>query len=288
MHQTGDMMYTSILKKDGSPEKHVNKVQYFSFAHQSPTLTHPFQIERGDSLKTRCYYNNPGVQKPLTFGLGSEQEMCIDFLYYYPYTADMQDHCTFGHGGYFGGTFDGSTALPAGETDPNGWRAFGVNAGTSDEPTCTGGATMEWEKKIPTTPTTPNTCSGDETQYTPAKNGVTETCCLSCKATPDTCVAWVTMVTKGGCAQKCTFTPTQLALDQVKKKCTAAQIKTVSDDYAARKASEPSPGGQGGTVPEPPSTPKCGPNAKVPCVDNGAIVNVFTTSDCTGKSKGFD
>ena len=136
--------------------------------------------------------------------------------------------------------------------------------------------------------TNTKTCSGSEMQLTPAKNGVTETCCVSCKDPKDTCATWLTAVTKGGCASKCTFTPTQLAADQLKRTCTAAQIKTVSDDYAARKASEPSPGGQGGTVPEPPSTPKCGPNAKVPCVDNGAIVNVFTTSDCTGKSKGFD
>jgi len=53
MHATGDMMYTSVFKADGSPEKKVNSVQYFSFDHQSPTLTEPYKIQRGDSLKTR-------------------------------------------------------------------------------------------------------------------------------------------------------------------------------------------------------------------------------------------
>ncbi len=134
MHATGDMMYTEILKADGTPRKKVNSVQYFDFDHQDPTLITPYQVHRGDTLKTRCYFNNPGTQEPLTFGLGSEQEMCIDFLYYYPYNAGIKPHCTFGHGEHFGGIFDGRTIITD-KSDP-GMRAFGVNVGTEDDPTC--------------------------------------------------------------------------------------------------------------------------------------------------------
>jgi hypothetical protein len=151
MHQAGDMMYTSIIKAGGTTEKRVNAVQYFSFAHQNPTMNHVFKIQRGDSLKTRCYFNNPGTPN-LVFGKGSEQEMCIDFLYYYPYNANIKGHCTFGSGGHFGGTYDGTTKIT--EASDNGFRAFGINVGTSDDPSCLGGATLEWTKPVPKTPGT--------------------------------------------------------------------------------------------------------------------------------------
>jgi hypothetical protein len=85
---------------------------------------------------------------PVTFGLGSEQEMCIDFLYYYPYSAAIKTHCTIGHDGYFGGAYDGNTLITS-DSDP-GMRVFGVNAGT----TCTGGAAVEVSASTTAAPTT--------------------------------------------------------------------------------------------------------------------------------------
>merc|ERR1719498_211698 len=160
MHATGDMMYTEILKADGTPRKKVNSVQYFDFDHQDPTLITPYQVHRGDTLKTRCYYNNPGTQVPLVFGLGSEQEMCIDFLYYYPYNAGIKDHCTFGNSGHFGGTYDGYTVITD-KSDP-GMRAFGVDVGTEDDPTCVGGASTQLTVTLPTAdgPSSPSAGEG--------------------------------------------------------------------------------------------------------------------------------
>ena len=47
-------------------------------------LLQTYVINPGDSLTTRCYYNNPS-NADLKMGKGSDEEMCIDFLYYYPY-----------------------------------------------------------------------------------------------------------------------------------------------------------------------------------------------------------
>jgi len=135
MHQTGDMMYTEVIHGDGTPSKRVNAVQYFDFDHQDPTLVQPFQIKKGDKMVTRCYYNNPGVQNPLTFGLGSEQEMCIDFIYYYPYHSQMKEHCTMptgatGYDSRFGGYYNGMNAI---DSEDPGMRAFGLDGGMLDD-----------------------------------------------------------------------------------------------------------------------------------------------------------
>jgi hypothetical protein len=105
---------------------------------------------------------------PVTFGLGSEQEMCIDFLYYYPYNAAIKTHCTIGHGGHFGGAYDGNTPITS-DSDP-GMRVFGVNVGTPDDPTCTGGAVVE----VPA-PTTAAPTTAAPTTAAPATAGATAT-----------------------------------------------------------------------------------------------------------------
>ena len=79
MHQTGDMMYLEVKDSNGVV-KRPNAVEYFDFAWQDPTLVEPFEIKPGDELITRCYFNNQG-NTPVPFGPGSDQEMCIDFIF---------------------------------------------------------------------------------------------------------------------------------------------------------------------------------------------------------------
>jgi hypothetical protein len=77
MHQSGAQMYTEVEGPNGAVVKRPNSVEYFDFEHQDPTLLETYVIERGSKLTTRCYYDNTvgTVANPLTFGLGSEQEM---------------------------------------------------------------------------------------------------------------------------------------------------------------------------------------------------------------------
>lgn len=45
-------------------------------------IQEPFEIKRGDYFKLACFYRNSGNET--VFGRGSADEMCIDFLFYYP------------------------------------------------------------------------------------------------------------------------------------------------------------------------------------------------------------
>lgn len=166
MHQQGDAMYTEIRDgTTGQVAKHANAVQYFDFDWQDPTLVQPYQIKRGDSATTRCYFNNDvgTAASPLKFGLGSDEEMCIDFLYYYPYNANIKQHCTFGHGGNFGGSMDDSGVATTTTAD---FRTFAINAGTASDPTCSStAATLELAAAGATTgATTTGSTTNNESQ----------------------------------------------------------------------------------------------------------------------------
>lgn len=41
----------------------------------------PYTVKAGDSFKTQCYFKS---EKDVPFGIDSFNEMCIDFVYYYP------------------------------------------------------------------------------------------------------------------------------------------------------------------------------------------------------------
>ena len=43
-----------------------------------------YTISKGDSLSTHCVYDTSKSKEKVTFGLESEQEMCMDFVFYYP------------------------------------------------------------------------------------------------------------------------------------------------------------------------------------------------------------
>lgn len=88
MHKNGAQMYTEVTDPAGSVVKRTNSVEYFDFEHQDPTLLETFTIAKGSTLTTRCYFDNI-VGPDLSFGLGSDQEMCIDFVYYYPVTPGL-------------------------------------------------------------------------------------------------------------------------------------------------------------------------------------------------------
>ena len=146
MHQQGDAMYTEI--KDGGGGGHhpdgggsnqqvvrrANAVQYFDFAWQDPTPVEPYTIKKGDTTTTRCYFNNVvgTAAKPLKFGRGSDEEMCIDFLWYYPYSAALQ---------HYGCALDENGTIPAAATSSEDFRTFGVDAGTASDPRCDAAAT---------------------------------------------------------------------------------------------------------------------------------------------------
>ena len=79
MHKTGVMMRTQYAR--GENVLRTVKTEYYDFDLQDEQLLQPFVVQRGDRMATTCTYQTSGGVK---WGIGSDDEMCIDFLYYYP------------------------------------------------------------------------------------------------------------------------------------------------------------------------------------------------------------
>ena len=73
MHSYGERIVNQVYR-DGEVV-HESYVDYWDFDQSgSPApQNEPFQVQRGDSFKTICYYN---ADSSVKFGLGSEDEMC--------------------------------------------------------------------------------------------------------------------------------------------------------------------------------------------------------------------
>jgi len=83
-HATGIAMLNEHTDNSGNDKTDAvfAAAEYYDWELQR-TLETNFTISSGDSIKTTCIYDT-GNSENVKFGLGSEDEMCIMFLYYYP------------------------------------------------------------------------------------------------------------------------------------------------------------------------------------------------------------
>ena len=58
-----------------------------------------YEIKRGDRLNLHCIYDSTSRTAPTIFGVESDDEMCMDFLSYYPRMEFLDSD--FAHCGYF-------------------------------------------------------------------------------------------------------------------------------------------------------------------------------------------
>ena len=81
MHMTGVTASNEHIRNEQVIRS--SRVNYWDFEQQGDlaVVQAPFQLNPGDSFRTVCTYNSAN---DVVWGLGSEQEMCIAFLYYYP------------------------------------------------------------------------------------------------------------------------------------------------------------------------------------------------------------
>ena len=54
------------------------------FQSQIPQAPGAFTLRRGDRLNTHCVFDTTRAEAPVAFGSSTEEEMCMDFLFYYP------------------------------------------------------------------------------------------------------------------------------------------------------------------------------------------------------------
>jgi hypothetical protein len=82
MHSAGIEFQNSFFREGALEPYFARKAEYYDYHDQRFfNLPEPIVIQPGDRLKTSCTYKTLISGK--VFGLGSEDEMCIAFLYYY-------------------------------------------------------------------------------------------------------------------------------------------------------------------------------------------------------------
>jgi hypothetical protein len=140
MHERGRRMTTQLLAPDGKLVNTVGGVaEFFDFHKQRNVVMAPIKVPRGHSLRLSCMFDTPvgEHETPVTWGLESNNEMCIDFLYYYPASPAIHPQ--------FCGINACGTLRTAGKmvTAPNFNRSFGktkspnICATTPSPPTAT-------------------------------------------------------------------------------------------------------------------------------------------------------
>jgi mono/diheme cytochrome c family protein len=88
MHNLGTSISTErLVGGTGSPQM-IFKQEPFSFENQENFKLDHKQVAPGDVMRTRCTWKNPG-DTTVKFGEGTGDEMCFNFLAYYPAIPDM-------------------------------------------------------------------------------------------------------------------------------------------------------------------------------------------------------
>lgn len=91
-HQNGKQIWTELYR-DGKLVKVLARNDFWDHNFQ---LTTPvaYKLEAGDELRTTCI-NHAREGEGLKWGLASDDEMCIDFLYYWPRLFGKSNECGF-------------------------------------------------------------------------------------------------------------------------------------------------------------------------------------------------
>eukprot|EP00475_Leptophrys_vorax_P013508 TRINITY_DN19879_c0_g1_i8.p1 TRINITY_DN19879_c0_g1~~TRINITY_DN19879_c0_g1_i8.p1 ORF type:complete len:627 (+),score=122.78 TRINITY_DN19879_c0_g1_i8:256-1881(+) len=81
-------------------QKQIHRIEYYDFGFQ-PLYQLNETIYPGDQINTHCVYDTTSSSTPVKFGVASTQEMCIQFLWYYP-KQDNISYCGYFPRNYYG------------------------------------------------------------------------------------------------------------------------------------------------------------------------------------------
>jgi len=82
MHNAGKMIWSTQWRNNiylGT----TNRIEFWYFAYQETTLVN-YTIYPGDKLNLHCVYDTSLRTSTTTFGTSTVQEMCMEFISYYP------------------------------------------------------------------------------------------------------------------------------------------------------------------------------------------------------------
>jgi len=102
MHVAGAQMWTTVYRDDKYMGT-ISRADFFSFDNQHLNYVN-FTIKPGDRLNTHCVFNTVERVRPTGFGYASFNEMCMDFLNYWPRQEFGLGGHDFAYCGYFGYT----------------------------------------------------------------------------------------------------------------------------------------------------------------------------------------
>ncbi len=106
MHSYGERIVNQV-HRDGEiiHESHIDYWDFDQTGTPAPQ-NEPYLVKKGDSFKTICYYNSDSNTK---FGLGSEDEMCMVLILYFP--KQNLSSCALSGGSTCKSKFEGRTFL---------------------------------------------------------------------------------------------------------------------------------------------------------------------------------
>jgi hypothetical protein len=88
MHTRGTAISTERLPGGSGAPQMIFEQKPFSFENQENFKLDHKQVAPGDIMRTRCTWKNTG-DTPIKFGEGTDDEMCFNFLAYYPAIKDL-------------------------------------------------------------------------------------------------------------------------------------------------------------------------------------------------------
>ena len=126
MHMHGQAMSLTVYDGDSDNATRFSMgLEYYSaHAQRNRHFEPPLQVHKGDRMVVSCTYQSRGN---VTFGAGSEEEMCIWFLYYWPAVSSLVGGKYCGIGGLCGTMLSGPTnaTTPTNETIAQHRQSFG-------------------------------------------------------------------------------------------------------------------------------------------------------------------
>jgi len=87
MHFIGQKIWTNIWR-DNQFYTELNDVEYYSYNFQQATDVDVI-IKPGDRMNTHCIFDSSSRSAPTVFDIASTDEMCMDFLFYWPKINDL-------------------------------------------------------------------------------------------------------------------------------------------------------------------------------------------------------
>eukprot|EP00475_Leptophrys_vorax_P013505 TRINITY_DN19879_c0_g1_i5.p1 TRINITY_DN19879_c0_g1~~TRINITY_DN19879_c0_g1_i5.p1 ORF type:complete len:640 (+),score=127.00 TRINITY_DN19879_c0_g1_i5:256-1920(+) len=100
MHSYGSEMWSIVTRASTGEQKQIHRIEYYDFGFQ-PLYQLNETIYPGDQINTHCVYDTSSSSTAVEFGVASTQEMCIQFIWYYP-KQDNISYCGYLPFSYYG------------------------------------------------------------------------------------------------------------------------------------------------------------------------------------------